>query len=94
MNDSEPETEQYLPNCDKPGCSSERYTSNGYFCEEHRVGRPPCDVVKGLTDTSHHDGLERRVCPDCRLYFDVGEDSDNVFCSDACRRRYVRGELL
>lgn len=38
--------------------------------------------------------LERRVCPNCRLYFDVGAESDAVFCSDACRRRHESGELI
>lgn len=38
--------------------------------------------------------VERRVCPNCRLYFDVGADLDTVFCSDACRRRHERGELI
>lgn len=85
---------QYLPNCNKPGCTRERHTSNGNFCEEHRVGRPPCDAVKALTDTANHDGLERRVCPNCRLYFDVGAESAAVFCSGACRKRHNRGEYL
>lgn len=87
-------TEKVLLDCDKPGCTRERHTSNGYFCREHRVGRPPCQSERALTDTTHHDDLERRVCPDCRLFFDVGSESDAVFCSTACRRRYDRGEFV
>lgn len=50
--------------------------------------RPPCDDVAQMSDTAHYDGLERRVCPACRLFFDVGEDSEETFCSTACEGRY------
>lgn len=88
------ETKRHLPNCNQPGCTRERYTSNGYFCAKHRVGRPPCDAAAGMGDVANHDGLERRVCPNCRLFFDTGEESDGVFCGEACRRRHERGEYL
>jgi len=62
--------------------------------------RPPCEAVAHMdphppTDNFGSDWtgpeLERRVCPNCRLYFDVGAQTDTVFCSDACRRRHERG---
>lgn len=56
--------------------------------------RAPCETVRSLSPTANHSGLERRVCPDCRQFFDVGEDSDQVFCSGACERRYRKGVLL
>ena len=58
--------------------------------------RPPCEAVENM-DPTPPDGafdLERRVCPNCRLYFDVGASASKVFCSDACRRRHERGELI
>lgn len=58
--------------------------------------RAPCEAVENMDPTppdSFYD-LERRVCPNCRLYFDVGASTDKVFCSDACRRRHERGELF
>lgn len=58
--------------------------------------RPPCEAVANMDPTppdSAYD-LERRVCPNCRLYFDVGASADKVFCSDACRRRHERDELI
>lgn len=58
--------------------------------------RAPCEAVENMDPTppdSFYD-LERRVCPNCRLYFDVGASTDKVFCSDACRRRHERGELI
>lgn len=88
------ETKRHLPDCNKPGCTRERYTSNGHYCRKHRVSRPPCDAVAHMTDTANYDGLERRVCPNCRLYFDTGEGADDVFCGPACRRRHERGEYL
>jgi hypothetical protein len=51
--------------------------------------RPPCDAVEGWSDTANLEGLERRVCPTCRLYFDVGPDSPRVYCGETCR---LRGE--
>jgi|GEM_PF-3541811 hypothetical protein len=58
--------------------------------------RPPCEAVAHMDPTppSGFDALERRACPNCRLYFDVGAGSDAVFCSDACRCRHERGELI
>jgi hypothetical protein len=56
--------------------------------------RPPCDEIQMLYETAPYPELERRVCPNCRLYFDVGEESEQVFCSKACERRHQRGELL
>lgn len=47
-----------------------------------------------MSPTANMEGLDRRVCPVCRLYFDVGEDSDAVFCSGACKARYRKGVLL
>jgi hypothetical protein len=47
-----------------------------------------------MGDVANHDGLERRVCPNCRLFFDTGTESDDVFCGEACRRRHGRGEYL
>lgn len=60
----------------------ERINLNGY--------RPPSETVAHMDPTANHDGLERRVCPTCRLFFDTGEDSDSVFCGGSCRRRYER----
>ena len=56
--------------------------------------RPPCDGVSHMSPTANYAGLERRVCPACRLYFDVGEESESVFCSAACRRRHREDELI
>ncbi|WP_254810634.1 hypothetical protein [Natronosalvus amylolyticus] len=53
--------------------------------------RPPCEAVGHMGESANYDGLERRVCPTCRLYFDTGEDSDTVFCGTSCRRRYEDG---
>jgi hypothetical protein len=55
--------------------------------------RPPSDEVAGLQDESSL-GLDRRVCPNCRLFFDVEEDSDAVFCCGACEDRHERGVFL
>jgi hypothetical protein len=55
--------------------------------------RPPCDDVARMSPTANYAGLERRVCPACRLYFDVGKESESQFCSDACRRRHTTPEL-
>jgi len=49
--------------------------------------RLPCDAVKRLSDTANYEGIERRVCPSCRLYFDVGEEADDVYCGTTCRKR-------
>jgi hypothetical protein len=46
-----------------------------------------------MSPTANWEGFERRCCPNCRLYFDAAEDSDDVFCSTACERRHERGEL-
>jgi len=46
-----------------------------------------------MSPTANYAGLERRVCPNCRLYFDTERDSKTVFCSAACRRRHNTGEL-
>lgn len=48
------------------------------------------------TDDKHQTGvvLVRRVCPNCRLFFDTGIESESVFCSGACRDRHERGEYL
>lgn len=56
--------------------------------------RPPSESQGHLTDTTDLDELERRVCPNCRLFFDVGEETDIVFCGEACRRRHEQGEWL
>lgn len=56
--------------------------------------RKPYRDAPPWPDTKDVDGLERRVCPNCRNYFDVGVDSDAVFCSTACRKRHERGEFL
>lgn len=57
--------------------------------------RPPHPDIDGrMSPTSHLNGLERRVCPNCRLFFDVGEESDDVYCSDACRTRHKAGDLI
>ena len=58
------------------------------------VYRPPCEAVENLSDTANYDGLVRRVCPNCRCFFDVGQDSDQVFCGGACEGRHQRGEFL
>lgn len=53
--------------------------------------RPPCDAVLHMRPEAPQGWgpeLERRVCPECRLYFDCGADSDAVFCGDACRQRH------
>ena len=60
------------------------------------VYRPPCEEA-GFTDPSipyPSEDLERRVCPNCRLYFDAAENSDRVFCGYACSWRHERGEYL
>jgi len=56
--------------------------------------RHPRDGVENWADTNDIDGLERRVCPNCRNYFDCGENSDKVFCSKACEKRHERGEYV
>lgn len=64
--------------------------------DRHVPERPPSELVAHMSDEapdefdSDWDGpeLERRVCPDCRLYFDAGEDTDDVYCSGACRSRH------
>lgn len=59
--------------------------------------RPPCEAVAHMDPTppnADEYDLERRACPNCRLYFDVGAETDNVFCSGACRKRHERGELI
>jgi hypothetical protein len=58
------------------------------------VYRPPCEAVKNQSSEAHFDRLERRACPNCRLYFDCEVRSEQVFCSDACRQRHERGEYL
>jgi len=50
--------------------------------------------VSHMSPTANYAGLERRVCPACRLYFDVGKESESVFCSAACRRRHREDELI
>lgn len=94
ITDGGSDTKDYLPNCNKPGCPRERYTSNGYFCKRHRVERPPCEAAAGMSDTANHEYLERRVCPNCRLFFDTGVDSDAMFCGQACERRHQNGVYL
>lgn len=64
--------------------------------------RPPCEAVAHMQPHAPNDDfnsdfgpeLERRVCPNCRLYFDTGRDSDSVFCGQACRRRHERGVVF
>lgn len=56
--------------------------------------RPPCEEAEGMGDKPYLYGLDRRVCPNCREFFDVGEESDRVFCSHACGLRHKQGELL
>lgn len=55
--------------------------------------RPPCEAVAHMDPEppEGHFDIERRVCPNCRLYFDVGAESDAVFCSGACEKRHERG---
>ena len=68
---------------------SELITDGGY--------RPPCEAVAHMDPTppnANEYDLERRACPNCRLYFDVGAETDKVFCSGACRKRHERGELI
>lgn len=55
--------------------------------------RPPCAEVDHMSATANYYGLERRVCPRCRLYFDIGSESNYRWCSKACRRRYDRGDV-
>lgn len=57
--------------------------------------RPPCEEVDHMSDTTdgNHVDLERRVCPNCRLYFDTGADSGQVFCGTACMLDYDGAEL-
>ena len=55
--------------------------------------RPPCDAVENWSSRAPWD-LERRVCPNCRYYFDTKATSGQVFCGDACRQRHERGEFL
>jgi len=54
--------------------------------------RPPADAVDHMDPTAPYEGLERRVCPNCRLYFDTAVESESVFCSGTCRDRHQRGE--
>lgn len=56
--------------------------------------RPPCEAVEHMSPTANYGNLERRVCPNCRLYFDTGEKSAVVFCSRACRERHQQGRLI
>jgi len=56
--------------------------------------RKPYPDAPPWPDTKAVDELERRVCPNCRNYFDVGVGSDAVFCSRACEKRHERGEYL
>ncbi len=56
--------------------------------------RPPCYEMRNFSQESHWEGFDRRVCPNCRLYFDTEEGSATVFCSKACHRRHQRGEFL
>lgn len=62
--------------------------------------KPPSDSVKHMEPNApsddHNTGieLERRVCPNCRLYFDTGVESESVFCSTACQYRHKRGEYV
>jgi hypothetical protein len=58
------------------------------------IHRPPRDDLDGMSPTANYEGLERRVCPNCRMYFDVGENSEKTFCSDACRHRHEAGVLM
>lgn len=55
--------------------------------------RPPHESVAHMSDTveGKHVDLERRVCPNCRLYFDTGADSGQVFCGTACMLNYGDG---
>lgn len=64
--------------------------------EEYGQGthRPPRDDLVNTSPTANLDGLERRVCPNCRNYFDAGEDSERVFCGSSCRHRHEGGVLL
>jgi hypothetical protein len=54
--------------------------------------RPPCDDVAHMDSAANYEGLERRVCPNCRLYFDTENDSETAFCSATCRQRYGNNE--
>jgi hypothetical protein len=60
--------------------------------------RPPCDAEAHTPPEIPYgddfDGLERRVCPNCRYFFDTGEDSDRVFCGYGCSWRHERGVYL
>jgi hypothetical protein len=84
--------------CDADGCTWEwrRSTPGGQrLCSKHYEAvsyRPPHDDAAPWTPVSGTDWVERRVCPNCRNYFDTGADSDAVFCGRACRRRHERGE--
>jgi len=55
--------------------------------------RPPCTAVDHMGAVANYDGLERCVCPTCRLYFDVGIESDSRWCSTDCRQRYDRDDV-
>lgn len=55
--------------------------------------RAPREELSHWPPESPYPDFERRVCPNCRNYFDAHEDSDAVFCGDACRRRHERGEF-
>ena len=63
-------------------------SDNSQFSDGTERFHPPCEAVKHMNPTANYRGVERRVCPNCRLFFDAGEDSDTVFCGDACRRRH------
>lgn len=62
--------------------------------------RPPSEAVAHMSPTAPSEDfnsdfgpeLERRVCPNCRGYFDTGAEGDSVFCSTACKRRHEKGE--
>jgi hypothetical protein len=94
-----------MPNC----TDCDAYIQSGARCQmcrvEHQHGtltdggrktayRPPCDAVENWSSRAPWDRIERRVCPNCRYYFDTKATSGQVFCGDACRQRHERGEFL
>lgn len=52
---------------------------------------PPCPAERNTAPTVESEMLERRVCPNCRNYWDASPNSDTWFCSIACRKRHERG---
>ena len=53
--------------------------------------RPPCEAEQNTDPTVDSRLLERRVCPNCRAYWDAAPNSDTWFCSIACRKRHEKG---